>query len=76
MTQKPAMSRLNGPLRGRINRLAHRLAVAHENALRSAMLACVSAATEAGATLAALHGLIDAFESGKVNCLHDGAPHV
>ena len=64
--------RLNAVVRARVNQLAHRLGLAHENALRAKLLARLATSTSAGATVAELNKLIDELESGPAPV--DSAP--
>ena len=54
-TQRP----LTGPLRVRINRLAHAQALQHETHLKALLLEQVQAARDGGASFAELAALVD-----------------
>ena len=59
----PSPKRVNGPLRSRLNALAHSLALQHEGRIRADLIAKVQAAADAGATLAELHAMVDNMEA-------------
>ncbi len=59
---KPSTMRAIGPLRSRLNALAHSLALQHESRIRAVLTAKVQAAADGGATLAELHVMVDAME--------------
>ena len=54
--------RVIGPLRSRLNALAHSLALQHESRIRADLIAKVQTAADGGATLAELHVMVDAME--------------
>jgi hypothetical protein len=58
----PSPKRVIGPLRSRLNALAHSLALQHENRIRADLIAKVQAVADGGATLAELHVMVDAME--------------
>jgi hypothetical protein len=58
----PSPKRIEGPLRSRLNSLAHAQAVQHEMRLRGDLIGKVQAAADGGATLAELHELVDNME--------------
>lgn len=63
MIQTPTPKPLNGPLRSRINRLAHAHALHHEAALRAALLAQVQTARNCGASLDQLAAMVEGLEA-------------
>ena len=56
-TQRP----LTGPLRTRINRLAHAQALQHETHLKALLMEQVQAARDGGASFAELAALVDSL---------------
>lgn len=62
MTKIPTPKPLNGPLRARINKLAHSCALEHETRLRAALLKKVQTARDGGATFDQLAALVEGFE--------------
>ena len=56
-TQRP----LTGPLRVRINRLAHAQALQHETRLKASLLEQVQSARDGGASFAELAALVDSL---------------
>lgn len=63
MNQTLSARPLQGPLRARINRLAHRQALQHETRLRASLLAQVQTARDNGATFDELAALVDKLEA-------------
>ncbi|MEO7954663.1 MAG: hypothetical protein ABIR35_11325 [Polaromonas sp.] len=63
-THKPLTVRVCGPLRSRINALAHSLAGQEEKRIRAALIAQVQAAADDGAKLPELHSIVDRLEAG------------
>lgn len=63
MNQIHAQRPLAGPLRARINRLAHSHALHHEARLKASLLEQVQRARDGGASFAELAALVDKFEA-------------
>lgn len=63
MNQTPAPRPLHGPLRSRVNQLAHAQGLRYENALRSELMAQIQAARDGGATFDELAALVDKIEA-------------
>lgn len=62
MNQTHAPRPLAGPLRARINRLAHSQALQHETRLKASLLAQVQTARDDGASFDELAALLDQLE--------------
>jgi hypothetical protein len=65
MTTNLAPKPLQGPLRARINKLAHLQGQRHEAALKVAVMAQVQHARDSGATHDELNALVDRMETAK-----------
>ena len=63
-TQEPR--RLAGPLRARINRLAHAHALHHETSLKASLLDQVQTARDGGASFAELAALVARLEAAPL----------
>ena len=63
MHQTHAPRPLTGPLRARINRLAHAQALHHETRLKALLLEQVQAARDGGASFDELAALVDRLEA-------------
>lgn len=63
MNQTHAPRPLAGPLRARINRLAHSQALQHETRLKASLLEQVQAARDGGASFDELTALVTALET-------------
>ena len=63
MHQKHAQRPLVGPLRARINRLAHAQALQHETRLKASLLVQVQAARDGGASFDELAALVAKLEA-------------
>ena len=59
---KPSPKRVTGPLRSRLNALAHSLALQHESRIRADLIAKVQGAADEGNSLEQLHALVDSME--------------
>ena len=70
MNQTHAPRPLAGPLRARINRLAHSHALQHETRLRAALLQQVQTARDRGASFEELAALVDKMEAAPVPDAH------
>ena len=62
MIQTHAPMQLTGPLRARINRLAHAQALQHETRLRASLLVQVQAARDGGASFNELAAMVAKLE--------------
>ncbi|MFY7941699.1 MAG: hypothetical protein ACOVOX_12405 [Burkholderiaceae bacterium] len=60
---KPAPARIVGPLKSRVNQLAHRLALAYELERRAAILGLLNDASAQGKRSPELHALLDELEA-------------
>ena len=67
MNQTHAQRPLAGPLRARINRLAHLHAVHHETRLKASLLEQVHSARDGGASFAELGALVDRLEAAELS---------
>jgi hypothetical protein len=56
--------RVIGPLRSRINALAHSQALQAEMRLRADLMRTIQTAADGGATLTTLHEMVDGLETG------------
>ena len=63
MNQTHAPRPLAGPLRARINRLAHSQALQHETRLKALLLEQVQTARDGGGSFADLAALVDSMEA-------------
>jgi hypothetical protein len=63
MAKTATLKPLNGPLRVRLNKLAHMQAQAHETALRAALVAQVQQARDAGLGFDELSAMVDGLEA-------------
>ena len=63
MIQTPTPKPLNGPLRARINKLAHSCALHYEARIRAALLAKVQTARDGGATFDQLAAMVAGLEA-------------
>ena len=63
MNQTHAQRPLAGPLRARINRLAHSYALHHETRLKALLLEQVQTARDSGASFAEQAALVDKLEA-------------
>jgi hypothetical protein len=63
MTKTTSTKPLNGPLRVRVNKLAHQQAQRHETALRAALMAQVQRARDAGQSYDQLSAMVDRLEA-------------
>ena len=69
MQHAPVQRPLAGPLRARINRLAHARALQHETCLKASLLEQMQSARDSGASFDELAALVDKLEaapSGEV----------
>lgn len=62
---KPPKQRIVGPLRSRLNQLAHDLAMREETRLRAVLIAQVQDAADQGATAQQLHAMVDVMEAAR-----------
>jgi hypothetical protein len=63
MAETPNTKPLSGPLRARLNKLAHMRAQTHETALRAALVAQVQQARDTGQSNDQLSALVDRLEA-------------
>jgi hypothetical protein len=63
MTKKPTTKPLGGPLRTRVNKLAHQQAQTHETVLRAALVAKVQQARDAGQSYDQLSEMLSRLEA-------------
>ena len=66
MNRTYAQRPLAGPLRARINRLAHAQALQHEPRLKASILGQVQSAHDGGASFAELAALVDKLEAAPL----------
>jgi predicted ATPase with chaperone activity len=63
LIMQPTSKQLSGPLRSRINRLAHAHALQHETRLKASLLEQVQAARDGGASFDELAALVGKLEA-------------
>ena len=68
MTPAHAQRPLAGPLRARINKLAHMLGLQHEMHSKALLLKQVQTARNDGASFVELSALVDNLESAPLGC--------
>jgi hypothetical protein len=65
MTKKPTTKPLGGPLRTRLNKLAHKQAQTHETALKAALMNQVQQARDSGLGFDELSALVARLEAAR-----------